>query len=251
MGRVVWMPLAAALLLAGCGPKEVVEFDAWPIGFDDAVQGECSTASSPEECARAECLFMDAAVNGRGSFDVLLDNRCEDDMFMLFDRDEVELQRRDGEEHPGVAGFGRMYMGSEELFVFGGWFWREDEDARARSSDIIEVRLRAGERTFMFDIPTVCSQEMSTCRSFEQDLEGSAGDIRRRIARNERVDVVIELPIPSFERGAFMRYEGCSSACGQVQCAEKAGFMTFTRPAAYSPDELPLAQCGSRADVGE
>jgi hypothetical protein len=246
------MTLAAALLVSGCAREEVAEPQAWPLRFDDTVQGECSAASSPQECAWAECLFMDASVNGRGSFDVLLENRCEDDLFMFFQRDEVELQRRDGEEHPGVAGFGRMYMGGEELFVFGGWFWRE-EGARPGASPVVEVRLRAGERTFMFDAPTVCSAETSTCQSFAQDREGSAADVRARIDRNERVDVVIELPIPvpASELPEARRYDGCSDACGLAQCADKAGFMTFTRPAAYSPNELSLSRCGSRASVGE
>ncbi len=252
MGRLTWTPLVALFAVtAGCTPvEEVDEPRAWELLFDDAVQGECSTASSPDECARAECLFMDFGVNNRGSFDVLLENRCDRDLFMRFQRDEVELQFREGDEHPGVAGFGRMFMGGQELFVFGGWFWQE-EGSRSDGSSIVDVRLSAGRRTFMFDIPTVCSQETSTCQSFEQDLEGSAADICRRIDRNERVDVVIELPIPSFERGDFLRYEGCSNACGFAQCADKAGFMTFTRAAAYSPSDLPLSQCGSRADVGE
>ena len=248
--RSVFVSFAVSLACLGCGSEVASpEPGPWFLRFDDAVQGECTPGSSAEQCEAASCLFMTFGTNSRNTLDILLENRCERDLYMRFDRDEVENAGAIS-SHPGGAGFGSMDVAGQEVFVFGGWFWRED-DPDPEASRIIEVILAAGAKTFMFDLPTLCSEEASTCQSWEDDPEGSACDITNRLERGERVDVELELPIPSFERGQFVRYEGCSRACAEVSCAQKPGFMTFDRPAAYVPDDLNLSRCASRASREE
>ena len=73
MRSAMGVAVAYACLL-GCGPEEVIESEPWFLRFDDAVQAECTSGSSADECERASCLFMTSSINNRGTMDVLLEN---------------------------------------------------------------------------------------------------------------------------------------------------------------------------------